>query len=186
MTESALNARDGWLGLRWWLWGRVSLVSWGVFAVLCWAALGVAWIRYPPSRELWVVVGLGILSLALGNVLPAVIAVTDRDTRSRLMEIPEALALVVLCGSCAAGLLLSVLMVDWWRAAAGLFIGMAAFVLLFGLFFPLAVPLGACLLLWHRVSASGPVSATFLWGTGTVALAGWLSLILGGAVLGMA
>ena len=180
-----MSARDGWLGLRWWLWGRVSLVSWVAFAVLCWVALVVAWIAYPPSRWLWVVAELASLSLVLGNALPAVVAVVDRDTRSRLLEIPEALALVVLCGSCAGALLLCFLMVEWWQAAAGLFIGMAAFVLLFGLFFPLALPLGACLWLWHRVSTSGPVQARTLWGISAGALVGWMLVILGGTALGM-
>lgn len=172
-------------GIEWYWWRRAWLMSWASFIVMVWVFLigAVTKVLEMEALTFWMYGISGLL--IIGNFVPACLALWDEETRHRLRREPSALMFVVFVGSLMGAMgLLGLFRISWDGTVSGLVIGLAMFVLSFGIALPLGVPLAAAIWTWATVRREGEVSVRYAWGMGVICGLGWLMTAGAGMIAG--
>ena len=191
--KSLKGVREFWFGdgrpaagwIEWYWWRRAWLMSWASFIVMVWVFLigAVTKVLEMEALTFWMYGISGLL--IIGNFVPACLALWDEKTRYNLLRQPTALMFIVFIGSLMVSLgIIGILGVSWHWAVSGLVIGLAMFVLSFGIALPLGVPLAAAIWTWATVRHEGEVSVRYAWGMGVICGLGWLMTAGAGMIAG--
>ena len=199
MTDSA---DAGLWGLSWQTIRRVVVSAWIVFFISCWVFLYATWADNKSNTFSLTIIIVSIVFAC--TLVPGMAVLLYQKTRERLLTLPEAAALSAISLSFITvmlGAALISVVVHGEAAfttfsrngyptleslASSLLVGMIAFPSLFGLAFPLGIPLVCACVVWSKINQQGSISRA-VWITAVaVSFLGWLLVLCIGDILGNA